>query len=132
MRVDPKSNQPHHERGFGLGAHDPEPHETDVGLGVDHDDTNRTGHGLLEHLGDHPTEHFGGHVEVGHLDQDFSQHHDGLHGLHDSVGIGLGLGDDSHGHHSLHDALHDAQHDPQHHDPAADQHHDLGDLFHHG
>ena len=126
--MDPKSNQPHSERGFGLGAHDPEPHESQVELGVDHDVASRSTHGLLEHLGDHPTEHFGGHVEVGHLDHDFTEHHDGLHGLHDSVGIGLGLGDD---HHALHDALHDGQH----HEPAVDHHHDLGDLgdqFHHG
>lgn len=140
MRAD-NPEHPHHDHGFGLGARDPEVHDTReiaLGLGGDehavHADSGSIHHGGLGDLG-HGVEHFGGHVEVGHLDQDFGQHHDGLHGLHDSIGLGFGGGDHEHSlHESLHESLHDHQdlgHDIQHHDPVAD-HHGLGDLFHHG
>ena len=133
MRVD-NSQHPHHDHGFGLGAREPEAHELGVGIGgpehVDPSSVHSGGLGELGHLDQVGPEHFGGHVEVGHLDHDFGQHHDGLHGLHDSIGIGF-TGDE---HHSLHDTLHeqhDPTHDVQHHDVPAD-HHGLGDLFHHG
>lgn len=143
MRVD---NQPgNHDHGFGLGAHEPEVHEaglTDSQLAHD----TSTAHGLFDSLGHGATESLGGHVEIGHLSNDFGHDglHDGLDGLHDSVhSIGLGFGGDDH--HSLHEGLHEnlhaGLHEPQQdlahdvtHDPQHDvQHHDsgLGDLFHH-
>ena len=155
MRVD---NPEHgkHDHGFGLGAHDPEPHDVAVGgEQIGHEAGGE--HGLFDSLG-HGAEGgtaaaVGGHVESGHLTHDFG--HDGLHegldGLHDSVSHSLGLGFEGDQHHSLHEGLHeslhdtglhdaglhDAQHDLAHgleHDPQHDpQHHDtgLGDLFHH-
>jgi len=151
MRVD-NVDPGNHDHGFGLGAHQPEPHEVGLTEAQLHDAGSV--HGLFDSLGHGATENLGGHVEVGHLGHDVSSNglHNGLEGLHDSVhSIGLGFGGDEH--HSLHDGLHESSlhdglhesqdlghdlthgvsHDPGH-DPGHDvQHHDtgLGDLFHH-
>lgn len=143
MRVD-NANPGNPDHGFGLGAHQPDPHEVGLTDAQVHDAASV--HGVFDSLGHGATESLGGHVEVGHLGHEVSSNglHNGLEGLHDSVhSIGLGFGGDEHHslHDGLHDTLHDGLHDQQHdlghdiaHDPAHDvQHHDtgLGDLFHH-
>jgi hypothetical protein len=149
MRVD---NPEHgkHDHGFGLGAHDPEPHEVSpVSEPQGHEAESQ--HGLFDSIGHGAGASLGGHVEVGHLSADFG--HDGLHegldGLHDSVHHSIGLGFEGDHHHSLHEGLHEGLHDSLHadlhdtqhdlghglaHDPQHDVHHNdtgLGDLFHH-
>src|SRR5258705_12658395 len=129
MRVDNPDHHPH-DHGFGTGAGEAEAHAVGVGLGGEQESTEQSGHGLFDHIGD--VAHTGGHAEVGQLEYDFGQHHDGLHGLHDSIGLGYGGGDE---HHALHDSsLHENHHVPVHEapDPAVDHHHDLGDIGHHG
>lgn len=131
MRVD-NSEHGQHDHGFGLGAHEPERHDVSLG-GEQLGHEAGTEHGLFDSLGQGveagAAAALGGHVEVGHLSQDFG--HDGLHegldGLHDSVSHSMGLGFGGDQHHSLHESLHEAQDDVDHDTP--DDVAQIADLF---